>query len=187
MITKKNNTLTDSEKLAITYGVFNGLKSWPEMYLLSGRGGSLTPSGLSDAASRWKHSEQVEKFYNECIARDSVRIEMAADKKIEELVKRGELIRAERGKGTTIRATAQKGNETAPVGVDFTNPEAFVRFANQQANLLTDEKDRREYLKMIADLLRFKESESGKDREIRRFYTPLLCRECPLYAKETKK
>ena len=69
---------------------------------------------------------------------------------------------------------------------DYTNLDEFLAAANRMANTLEDEKDKQFYLKTIADLMRFKEGSQDKNQDIQRFYTPLLCRECPLYQKESE-
>lgn len=67
-------------------------------------------------------------------------------------------------------------------GVNFLNPDEFLRFANQQANEIKDEKERREYLKMIANLMNYKEGDQ-EQTDIQRFYTPVLCENCTIYNK----
>ena len=67
-------------------------------------------------------------------------------------------------------------------GVNFLNPDEFLRFANQQANEIKDEKERREYLKMIANLMNYKEGDQ-EQADIQRFYTPILCENCEIYNK----
>lgn len=65
--------------------------------------------------------------------------------------------------------------------VDFRNREQFLNFLNKEANRIGDQKTRLDVLKMLSDLLRMKEAESGKDGETQRFYTPLTCKDCELY------
>ena len=68
--------------------------------------------------------------------------------------------------------------------VDFRDREQFLNFLNAEANRIKDGKTRLDVLKMLSDLQRMKEAENGKNGEIQRFYTPLLCSECVLYRKE---
>ena len=66
--------------------------------------------------------------------------------------------------------------------INFLNPEEFLQFANSQANEITDEKERREYLKMIANLMNYKEGDQ-EQTDIQRFYTPVICSDCSIYQK----
>ena len=66
--------------------------------------------------------------------------------------------------------------------INFLNPEEFLQFANSQANEIQDEKERREYLKMIANLMNYKEGDA-EQTDIQRFYTPVICSECVIYQK----
>lgn len=65
--------------------------------------------------------------------------------------------------------------------------DVFLDEINKRANKVTEEKEKREYLKMISDNLRYKDSENGENNDIQRFYTPILCQDCPLYQKEKEK
>ena len=69
-----------------------------------------------------------------------------------------------------------------PEKVNFLNPDEFLKFANSQANEITDEKERREYLKMIANLMNYKEGDQ-EQTDIQRFYTPVTCLDCAIYNK----
>ena len=86
-----------------------------------------------------------------------------------------------------VETKPRQEEQTKPVApaqnaVNFLNPDEFLQFANSQANEITDEKERREYLKMIANLLNYKESDNA-ETEIQRFYTPVCCSECEIYNK----
>lgn len=69
-----------------------------------------------------------------------------------------------------------------PEKVNFLNPDEFLKFANSQANEIQDEKERREYLKMIANLMNYKEGDQ-EQTDIQRFYTPVTCLDCAIYNK----
>lgn len=78
--------------------------------------------------------------------------------------------------------TKGNGSSFKSTDVNFLNPDEFLKFANQQANEIKDEKERREYLKMIANLMNYKESDQ-EQTDIQRFYTPVLCENCEIYNK----
>lgn len=163
--------LTRREEAALVWGFFNQTKSFEDMYRIAF--GKDDDEKLNRPnVSRWKHRPQVERYWNELQHLDDVRV--------------GERVKIELAKQLKERESAP---DTAPLigqigGIDFTDVGQFISFLNSQANTITDEKDKREYLKMLADLLRFKEGSQDKGNDVMRFYTPLKCRDCVLYNKE---
>lgn len=79
---------------------------------------------------------------------------------------------------------ANSKSRTKPI--DFTDKAQLLDFLNSQANAITDDKLRTDYIKMIADLVRMKAEEAPKS-EIRRFYVPLRCQDCELYTKASER
>ena len=90
-------------------------------------------------------------------------------------------------------ATANSSNqETEPTkksriistdeDINFLDPDEFMKFASRQANDLTDEKDRRAYLEMIAKLMNYKDKDQDEQQQIRA-YLPQTCENCELYAR----
>ena len=65
--------------------------------------------------------------------------------------------------------------------VNLLDRDTFLEEINRGANQATEEKDKREYLKMISDNLRYKDTERDENNEIQRFYTPLTCENCEIY------
>lgn len=161
---REKKDLTPMEKAAITYCYFHRCRSWREPYMMCHPDcDQLNPDYYQSYVSSWKNSPKVREYYASLEATEIVRIrEMRTECKTE----------IEDNSGHT----------------DFTNVNEFMSFLNSQANVISDEKDKREYLKMIADLMRFKEGSAEKDNEVMRFYTPVICRQnCPLYAEAQAK
>ena len=77
-----------------------------------------------------------------------------------------------------------KGSTRSKEEVNFLNLDEFLAFANDQANKITDEKERRSWVEMIGKYMNFKEND--EETEQIRAYTPLICSDCPLY-QEAKK
>lgn len=94
----------------------------------------------------------------------------------------------ERKKGKGINPVT--GQEPAPLelpkNVDFANRDDFISYCTAAANRVQDERQRLDYLKILADLQRFKESQTTENNDIQRFYTPLKCCNCPLYKAKKK-
>lgn len=161
--------LTELEKAVLAYGYLDGLKgSALDLYLLCHKlTGNASDKTIYEKASRWKNSGQAKEFLAGLKKRDEIRIANQVEARISSMEK-----------GTYKPEEAELGN------INFRNVDEFLSFANTQANLVKDEKDRREYLKIISDLMRFKEGSQDKDGDIQRFYVPVRCHECPLYKRE---
>lgn len=157
---KRRVELSPTEKAAIALAWVNGNESWEGPFRIA----FPKRKPLKSAVSIWKNDVLVQRYYREI------------NEKYEERIKKEAEIRRENEK----KGIANGETES----VNFTSLEQFLAYANSKANLMEDEKDRQFYLKTIADLMRFKEGSQDKDQEIMRFYTPLQCRECPLYKKE---
>ena len=67
--------------------------------------------------------------------------------------------------------------------INFLDRDEFLKFLNDRANEITDDKLRNDILKMLSDNLRYKDSEAAENNEIQRFYTPKLCENCQIYNK----
>jgi hypothetical protein len=66
--------------------------------------------------------------------------------------------------------------------VDFTNRDEFIDFVAKKINLIQDDKQKLDYMKILADLQQFKSPEkTDKKADIERFYMPLTCENCNLY------
>ena len=161
----RKKELKPIEKAAIAYSFFEGVTNARELFAMC-----HDMSKYSDneevtrvRANSWRRSALVEEYYHTLEAKLEHRVNTAVDSKLK---------------------IAREDPTYTPGTIDFTNLDEFLAEANKQANLLADEKDKQFYLKTIADLMRFKEGSQDKNQDIQRFYTPLLCRDCPLYQKE---
>ena len=155
--------ITLREQAAVIFGMVTGITDLSTFYLIA-KGDNkriYAPGALKKMGYELNRQEHIQTFREQAAG--------IVEKFVNEQVKRnGENLQME-GKTFSLKS------------VDFTNSTEFIRYLNDQANTLTEERDRREYLKMLSDLLRFKESGSGQNTEIQRFYTPLTCQNCQLY------
>lgn len=176
-MSKKLKDLSDIEKAALLWGFYttpdkkNG-SLWTQMFDLCHPGKEYsTDISKKNVISEWRNSPSVVSFWNGIQATEDNRVESRVRS---ELAKLGPM----ENKPTTS-ALVDKVR-------DFTDVNQFIAFLNEQANTISDEKDKREYLKMLSDLMRFKEG-SQQDQDIMRVYMPLRCLECALYKREKGK
>lgn len=184
--------LTEIEKAALTYKYYNGVKSFEPAFIICHQDKKgLKPTSLKTLVSHWKHAPEVQNYLAELEIKDKTRIAKYAGS-IRTKPEPGQ--NNENGTGTdnsTGIKTDENGAENnngisfAPDWVNFRDLDSFLNFCETQANLLTDEKDRQTYLKMISELMQYKNRDSTND-EIQRFYLPLSCQYCPLYQEKSK-
>lgn len=153
-------TLSEVDKAVITYAYFHG-KDVGEMVFLSRKADPFNTK-RDVVMSQFRNSATVKSYIDQLKAMDAIRLRDLAKK----------------------MPDADK-DITELGGYDFTDIGQFIQFLNTQANNISDERDKREYLKMLSDLLRFKEAGQDKGQDIMRFYVGINCPECALY-KEAK-
>ena len=176
--------LTEREKAAIYYAVYAGIKDFKVLWQISRDKATADadPRNNGSNVSNWRHSAKVKNYFEQ-VERERARIiqeERAAAVKEYEL----KAIQANGNEGEETESP--NGNKTRSGVINFQDKTQFLQYLNKQANLIQDPKLKADYLKMLSDLMRFKETETGKDNEIQRFYTPLNCSKCPLYAEKSE-
>jgi hypothetical protein len=169
----KNLDLTENEKAAVYYHVFAGCKNRDTLLRIAYGPDHVNGLALSTAKTKsnyWFNSFKIQKY-----------IETIQEVK-NNMIASGLLI-SEPVEGDQ---TEQKEGQKAEF-LNLLDRDVFLDEINKRANKVTEEKEKREYLKMISDNLRYKDSENGENNDIQRFYMPILCQDCPLYQKENEK
>ena len=153
----KKTKLTDPEKAAIFYGIFNRIPE-REIYLICHK---CSPENAAKGANQWKKLEHVKVFWDQ--AEGLYKKYSCAAREEEKRQKSGQ---------NAIEAPA----------IDFTDKAQFIQYLNESANRITDDKLKNDILKMLSDHLDFKdESKRGDAAEIQRFYLPVRCQDCKIY------
>jgi hypothetical protein len=166
--------ITKAEKAALYFQILERCEDWKEVYKIAigaDRYNQLSDKTKQTNTSRWKFSHKIQKAREEIERNLKARDEDLINKAVQEL------------QNNETESTEGRNRSTVSENsVNFLNPDEFLKFASQKANEIQDEKDRREYLKMIANLMNYKDSDR-EETEIQRFYTPVNCLECEIYKK----
>lgn len=157
--------LTDTEKAAIYYYVATNCDDRSLIYKLAK--GADKFNKLKDSSKR----QSISKWFNLPEVVERIKFETYNQEK----TKREE---AEKYKIVGETETTQAQSLEA---VNFLNRDEFLKFLNERANQITDDKQRNDILKMLSDNMRYKEAENQEQTEIQRFYTPLDCTKCEIY------
>lgn len=166
--------LTEIEKILIHYAVLTNFDDWNVLYKCAigeERYNKLSTKSKQVGASKWKNSENIQEEY---------RVRQYEQHKREEQQRRRE---EEQRAETEPTQTSKKGVTNS---VNFLDRDDFLKFLNARANEITDDKLRNDILKMLSDNMRYKEAEKDTENEIQRFYTPIICKDCPLYKEKAK-
>lgn len=159
--------LTKREKLSLLLLV-HGLEDSPlALFELACPEQAAANKFPASAASRWLQSKRVSSFVE--AQRAALRERRA--KHDEEVVR-------------AYVASVGIEETEAPGGKDYSNPANRKRLLNALIAGSNDSKEILDALKLIAT-----QPETGEQarQEVQRFYMPLQCRDCPLYAEAKKK
>lgn len=173
--------LTPRQKAILNWAAVNDIDDWPTIYRLASDKSYKYYEGknITQQVSAWKHSAKVQSFFQLQRA-NALRLRKAAENLANEDAKGKE---TEQGQGQGQNDTAKKPTkEQCNKNVNYLDRNELMQALNRAANDISDIKQRTDVLKLIADLSRMKDSDKGND-QIRRFYLPLSCQNCALYAR----
>ena len=163
--------LTRAEKAALYFQIIERCDDWKQVYSIAigeDRFNKLTDKTKNTNTSRWKVSHRIQKAREE--------IERNFNARDEDLKRKA----VEAAANGETEGPAKKAVSMSSEDINFLDPDQFLQFANQQANTITDEKERRAYLEMIAKLMNYKDKDSEEQEQIKA-YLPVNCESCELY------
>lgn len=166
--------LTQSEKAALYFQVLERCNDWKDIYKIAigpDRFEKLAEMSQRASASKWKTSERIQQAHQE-IKRNL----QAAKEEIERNA-------VKRSRGFETEATEGENYLKNTDEINFLDPDEFLKHANQVANSCKDEKERRNWLEMIAKLMNYKDQNEGENTEIKRYYIMKTCENCEIYNK----
>ena len=157
----------DKKTLAALYlYTFGGCDDWHELFKITinpEKLKTLTPGTLQTYTSKWKKSHEVQTALKE----------LQQIKKAQEL----EIIDKYQNQEKETTKTVETKNRDI---TNFLSLDEFLKYANEQANTITDEKERRAWVEMIGKYMNFKGSDEGETEQIKA-YLPIQCYNCEIY------
>lgn len=161
--------LTPAQQAAIYLHVVGGFNDWAELFQIAEgkeRYNKLTDKSKRQTVSLFRRSEKI--------------LEGIQDLKYKLGLKEKAIREDERNRAGETEPTKSAAEVEA---TNFLNLDEFLQYANQQANNVTDEKERRAWVELIGKYMSFKDRSEAEEVEIKRFYTPLECEKCEIYNK----
>ena len=163
------NDLNERQKAAVLYHVVGGCNDWAELFIIAEgetRYNSLTDKSKRQTVSNFKRSDKI----TQAVADLKYRIERQKEEERKKIIQDWE--------SESLNKQSCSGlNED----INFLDPEQFLQHANEQANRIKDDKERRSWLEMIAKLMNYKEANDQETTEIKRFYIMKTCENCEIY------
>jgi hypothetical protein len=200
---RRFSALTERQKIIITYCAERNLTDWREIYALGFDGKEAyarNQVGFYKRASELKNSSAAIHLWDDAKfnqrqheqeIREAVIDEIRNNPEkfgfvpIEKAVKINDNDNAtlvEDQHGTKETEQNESFSRLRKNYVDFTNRDEFIDFVAKKINLIQDDKQKLDYMKILADLQQFKSPEkTDKKADIERFYMPLTCENCNLY------
>ena len=157
----------DKKTVAALYlYVFGGCDNWTDLYKITQnpeRLNKLTDGTLINYVSKWKNSYEIKQ----------------AIKELEQIKKARDIETIKQYQNEQKKDIKPVETETGE-NTNFLNLDEFLKYANIQANSITDEKERRAWVEMIGKYMNFKGSEEGETEQIKA-YIPVQCYNCEIY------
>lgn len=165
---KENKELTPQQQAAIYLHVFGGVTDRKTLFEIAEGPERLKRIKIASYPATFS------VWYNSKLIQDGITaakfwIHQQEERIREKVIK--ELQETENGK--------IDGRKNLKEPVNFLNLDEFLAFANEQANKITDEKERRSWVELIGKYKNFREGETDEQQQIRA-YLPISCEDCEL-------
>lgn len=157
----------DKKTLAALYlYTFGGSDNWRELYEITANPDklkTLTEQTITQYVSKWKRSHEIQ----------------TAIKELEQIKKAQELEIIDKYQNQEKETTTKVETKNRDI-TNFLSLDEFLKYANEQANSITDEKEKRAWVEMIGKYMNFKGSDEGETEQIKA-YLPIQCYNCEIY------
>lgn len=165
-----NKVITEREKAAIRYGIAYGIENKAELYRIAYDGNAAQVSAIADIsaqASRWWNSRKISDFY----ARESEEYKIRQDRQRARL---REEVKAE------MEEARRTGRATPDGLIDYSLTQNQIQKLNEIINNSGKTDEQLDALKMMLAEISRKRPPAEEPQS--RFYLPISCKECRIYA-----
>ena len=174
MRTLKNPKITEPEIAALYLVVFGKEENWNKDF-----------KHLPQYASWWKNSPQVKAAVKKLKLLKDAMLEEVRAKAFEDGRKSAEGDDYSETEAHLRLENSRKRIEYAGM-TDYTDPDMQKRKLNEIINKAADSGEALDALKVIIQSQK-NDQDAAKDNQVQRFYTPIQCRDCPLYQEKKSK
>lgn len=167
--------LTDHEKIILHYYVLTDRDDWQNYFIMSHPDknlSNLSKASLKTYVSNWRNNPEVKDYIL------NLQIEKRKANQDTSKINIDDL--------KPVESEPRNKETESANNVNFLDRDEFLKFLNDRANEVQDDKLRNDILKMLSDNQRYKDIDKAENQEINRFYTPLTCSDCPLYQEKQK-
>ena len=167
--------LTDPEKIILHYYVLTDRDDWQNYFIMSHPDknlSNLSKASLKTYVSNWRNNPEVKDYIL------NLQIEKRKANQDTSKINIDDL--------KPVESEPRNKETESANNVNFLDRDEFLKFLNDRANEVQDDKLRNDILKMLSDNQRYKDIDKAENQEINRFYTPLTCSDCPLYQEKQK-
>ena len=174
---------------AIIYALAAGVvESWSEAYILAHQKPEeeiRKQTALYSTVTRWKQNPVIVNAYNSALALIKAREDKIKEEANRDKIQESGTDEEETNAGDNVRTKGAKGAKIAG-NIDYSNPAEQARKLNELVNTASDPGEALDALKVIISSQRA-DKEAAREGKRVVFYTPLRCKDCPLYEKAREK
>lgn len=172
-----SKTLTAAEKAALFWAIFEGERDWKVIYqaaagMTEEEMNANKATVMASYISRWKATSKVKN--------EIQRLKLFKENYIKHIQQQA----YEEGRRTAFLEAGAANDEElmrkVKGQVDYTDPQMQKEKLNEIINSARDSGEALDALKVIISGQK-NDQEAAKNNKVQRFYTPLQCRDCPLY------
>jgi len=181
-MSKDIQPLKPSETAALMLHVFGGENDWKIIYCIAAgwtKKDVQTNPNISSYYRRWKLSEKIQA---ELRRLELLKAHLLQEARLEGFEDGKKSMLGEGKTETELQMRLDEGRkkEAAAAIIDYTDPVQQKRKLNEIISNSEDDGDALDALKVIIQSQK-NDTDAAKDKQVQRFYTPLQCRDCPLY------
>ena len=181
--------LLTKRESAVLFALAAGqIENWREAYIIANQKPEeevKRQAAINSTASRWKARAEIQTAYKNAVAIVAAMGANTPQTEKAPKIQESGTDEEERTTADNVRTKAEKPARIAG-NIDYSNPAEQARKLNELVNTASDPGEALDALKVIISSQRA-DKEAAREGKRVVFYTPLRCKDCPLYEKAREK